>query len=74
MNVGGKLRLNLDLSYVWSAISISNPAVLAGAGDGYFSFTSGTATLTATGNPDCLNSTPPCGMPSIMFTVAVIVQ
>jgi hypothetical protein len=74
MNVGDKLRLNVDLSYGWSAISISNPAVIAGAGDGYFAFTSGTATLTTTGNPQCLDSTPPCGMPSIMFTITVIVQ
>ena len=74
MNVGDKLRLDLDLSYDWSAISISNPAILAGAGDGYFAFTGGTATLTATGNPDCLNSTPPCAAPSIMFTITVVVQ
>jgi len=74
MNIGDKLRLNLDLSYEWSAISISNPAVLAGAGDGYFAFTSGTATLTSTGNPGCLNSTPPCGMPSILYTIMVVVQ
>jgi hypothetical protein len=74
MNIGDKLRLNLDLGYVWSAISISNPAVLAGAADGYFAFTSGTATLTTTGDPACLNSTPPCLAPSIMFTITVIVQ
>ena len=73
MNVGDKLSINLDLGYVWSTISISNPAVIAGAGDGYFAFAGGTATLTTTGNPECLNLTPPCGMPSILFTVTVIV-
>jgi hypothetical protein len=74
MNIGDKLRIHFDWSYDWSAISISNPAILAGAQDGYFAFTSGTATLTATGNPQCLNSTPPCGMPSMMFIITVIVR
>jgi len=74
MNIGDKLRLDLDLSYNWSAILISNPAVIAGVQDGYFAFAGGTATLTTTGNPDCLNSTPPCGMPSILFTITVLVQ
>jgi len=74
MNIGDKLRLNLDLGYGWSAISISNPAVLVGVQDGYFAFTSGTATLTATGNPSCLNSTPPCLSPSIVFAITVIVD
>lgn len=74
MNVGDSLRLNLDLSYGWSPFSISNPAVLAGAQDRLFAFEAGTATLTTTGDPECLNLTPPCGMPSIIFTITVIVQ
>ena len=74
MNIGDKLRLNLDYGYDWSATSISDPAILVGAQDGYFAFTSGIATLTATGDPVCLSSTPPCGMPSIVFAITVIVQ
>lgn len=74
MNVGDKLRLDLDLSYGWSAFSISNPAVIAGAQDGFFALEAGTATLTTTGNPECLNFTPPCGMPSILYSITVIVQ
>lgn len=74
MNIGDKLRLNLDLGYIWSVVSISNPGVIAGAQDGYFAFTSGSATLSTTGSPECLTSTPPCGMPSVMFTITVIVQ
>lgn len=74
MNVGDKLMLNLDFSYGWSAFSISNNAVLAGAQDGFFALTAGTATLTTTGNPECLNFTPPCGMPSILYSITVIVQ
>ncbi len=74
MDVGDKLRLNLDLSYGWSAFSISNPTVIAGAQDGFFALEAGTATLTTTGNPECLNFTPPCGMPSILYSITVIVQ
>lgn len=74
MNIGDKIRINLDYSYGWSTISDFNPAILVGAADGYFAFASGTTTLTMTGNPECLNSTPPCGMPSIMFTITVVVQ
>jgi hypothetical protein len=74
MKIGDKLKINLDYSYIWSLTSISNPAVIAGAGDGYFAFTSGSATLSITGNPECLNLTPPCGMPSILYTITVIVQ
>ncbi|NOH02698.1 MAG: hypothetical protein HND47_12430 [Chloroflexi bacterium] len=74
MNVGDKLRLNLDLSYGWSAFSISDPAVIAGTQDGFFVLEAGTATLTTTGNPECLNLTPPCGMPSVLYSITVIVQ
>ena len=74
MNIGDKLRINLDYGYGWSTISDFDPAILVGAADGYFAFASGTSTLILNGDPVCLNSTPPCGMPSIMFTVTVIVQ
>lgn len=74
MNVGDSLRLNLDLSYGWSAFSISNPAVLAGAQDRLFALETGTTTLTTIGDPECLNLTPPCGMPSILYSITVIVQ
>ena len=74
MNIGDKLRLSLDYGYDWSTISDFNPAVLVGAADGYFAFASGTTTLTMIGDPGCLNSTPPCAMPSIMFTITVVVQ
>jgi len=74
MNIGDKLRLSLDYCYDWSTISDFNPAVLVGAADGYFAFASGTTTLTMIGDPGCLNSTPPCAMPSIMFTITVVVQ
>lgn len=74
MNIGDKLKLNLDLRYIWSVASISDPAVIAGAQDGYFAFTNGAATLSTIGHPECLSSTPPCAMPSITFAITVIVQ
>ena len=74
MKVGDKLKINLDYSYVWSTTTISNPAVIVGAQDGYFALASGSATLSITGDPECLSLTPPCGMPSILYSITVIVQ
>jgi hypothetical protein len=74
MKVGDTLKFNLDSSYDWSGVSVSNPSVIDGAQDAYKALAGGTATLTTFGNPKCLKSTPPCGMPSIMFTVTAIVQ
>jgi hypothetical protein len=74
MNIGDKLRINLDYGYGWSTISDFNPAILMGAADGYFALASGTSTLTMTGDPVCHNLTPPCLMPSILYTITVIVQ
>lgn len=74
MKIGDELRISLDNAYIWSMASISDPNVLAGAQAGYFAFANGTATLTMIGNPECLNLNPPCGLPSIVFTIIAIVQ
>lgn len=74
MKIGDELRIYLDDGYIWSLASISDPHVLAGTQAGYFAFSNGTSTLTMIGNPECLNLSPPCGMPSIMFTITAIVQ
>ena len=74
MKVGDNLRLNLDGSYDWSAVSVSDTSVIVVAEGTYLAYAAGTATLTTTGNPKCLNSMPPCGMPSIMFAITVMVQ
>lgn len=74
MKVGDILKLKLDWSYDWSTTSVSNTSVIAGVQDGYTALSSGAATLTTYGNPKCYSSTPPCLVPSIMFTVTVIVQ
>ena len=74
IQVGDTLKLNLDPGYDWSAISVSDTNVIVATQGIYQARASGIAVLTATGNPKCLNSTPPCGMPSILFTITVIVQ
>lgn len=74
MNIGDKIRINYDYAYGWSTTSDFNPAVLMGAGDGYFAIASGSSTLSMTGSPECLNLTPPCAMPSILYTITVIVR
>ena len=74
MKVGDNIKLNLDWGYDWSDISVSDPNVLGGGLDEYKALAVGTSTLTTFGNPKCLNSTPPCGMPSVMFSITVIVQ
>ena len=48
--------------------------VIQGAQGLYEGLSPGTATLSASGNPHCLNSKPACMMPSILFSITVIVQ
>jgi hypothetical protein len=74
LRVGDNLKLKLDLWYDWSAIALSDANVIVATQGIYQARSPGIASLTATGNPKCLNSTPSCGMPSIMFTITVIVQ
>jgi hypothetical protein len=73
VKVGDRLRLNLDTFYDWS-VSVDNPTVLVSSQGLYHANAFGTASLTAFGNPKCYSSTPPCLAPSIVFTIAVIVQ
>jgi len=73
VTVGDTLRLDLDSGYDW-AVSVSDVSVLAENDGTYLASLPGQATLTATGNPFCLSSTPPCLMPSLLFTVTVNVH
>ena len=73
IQVGDTLKLNLDPAYDWSAISVSDTNVIVATQGIYQARASGVATLTTAGHPKCLTSTPPCGMPSILFTITVIV-
>lgn len=72
MKVGDNIRLNLDSGYEWF-VMVDNPAVLAGSLGVYQVLASGTASLTANGDPECRNSTPSCLSPSILFRIVVIV-
>ena len=83
MKVGDSFLLNLGSdAYDWS-VSIDNEEVLRmkmgimvikGAQGIYEALAPGTATLIATGNPLCLQSRPACAMPSILFSVTLIVE
>jgi len=83
LHTGDSFLLNLGTDqYEWT-VSVDNESVLhmkmgvmviKGAQGIYDALTPGIATLTATGDPLCRQSTPPCAMPSILFTVYVVVK
>jgi hypothetical protein len=78
MRVGDSFLLNLGADvYDWG-VNVDNQSVISRrTGDAQIIFdaiNSGTANLTATGNPKCHSSSPPCMMPSIMFRIVVVVQ
>jgi len=83
MHVGESflLKLGMDI-YDWT-VEVDNQNVLhremnvmviRGAQGIYIAQNPGTAILTASGNPLCQQSKPPCMMPSLLFRVTVIVQ
>jgi hypothetical protein len=83
MKAGDSFLLNLGTDmYDWT-VSIDNENVLhlkmgvmviQGAQGIYDALAPGTATLTATGDPLCRQTRPPCMMPSILFSVTVVVE
>ena len=83
LKVGDSFLLNLGAdAYDW-AVTVDNESVLhlkmgvmviRGAQGIYDALAPGTATVSATGNPLCLQSNPPCAAPSILFTITVIVK
>ena len=83
MKVGDSFLLHLDADFYDWAVEVDNQDVLSrkrnvtvinGAQGIYEALAPGTATLTASGNPKCLNSRPACLAPSVIFTITVIVQ
>jgi hypothetical protein len=82
-HVGDVFLLNLGTDvYNWT-VTIDNQDVAAlkvgvtvpkGAQGMFDALSAGTATLTAVGDPLCLKSSPPCGMPTILFRVTLVVQ
>ena len=83
MNVGESFLLNLGTDvYDWT-VEVDHQDVLQrdmgvtviqGAQGIYVAQAPGMVTLTANGNPLCLQSKPPCKMPSISFSIILIVE
>jgi hypothetical protein len=83
MQVGDSFLLNLGMDiYNW-AVTVDNEnvlrrelnvAVIRAAQGTYQALAPGTVTLSASGDPLCLKSNPPCALPSILFTVTVVVE
>jgi len=83
LQTGDSFLLNLgDDAYEWE-VSVDNESVLQmkrgvmvikGAQGIYDALAPGTAIVNATGNPLCLQSRPPCGLRSILFSVTIIVH
>jgi hypothetical protein len=80
--VGESFLLELGETYTWdisisdqSVISrVKNIAVVLGAQGIYDALQPGTVTLIASGDPLCRQSKPACGLPSIQFTVTIVVK
>ena len=82
MKVGESFLLKLGNDYTWQ-ISLSNQDVIGlrkgvmvilGAQGIYDALQPGTVQLTATGDPQCRQSTPACAAPSILFNVTIDVS
>jgi hypothetical protein len=80
--VGESFLLKLGEVYSWD-VSISDQAVLSrvrniavvrGAQGIYLANQAGSVTLSAAGDPQCRQSQPPCGMPSMLFEITFIVK
>lgn len=80
--VGQQLLVELSSGYDWS-VTVSRPQVLAPSPGGtlpadaqarYVGATAGTSLLRAAGDPTCRKATPPCGAPSILFSVTIVVR
>ncbi len=82
MTVGQSFLLKLGEEYAWevtlgdqNVVSRAvNITVVRGAQGIYRAHQAGTTTLTATGDPQCRQSQPPCMVPSRVFTVTIVVQ
>jgi hypothetical protein len=80
--VGEGFLLKLGDEYTWDVTisdqnvlsRVKNIAVVRGAQGVYDAQQAGTVTLSATGDPQCRQAQPPCGMPSIQFEVTIVVK
>ena len=82
LKIGQRFLLNLGSEYDWtvevadqSIVSrVVNVTVIRGAQGLYEAKRPGQTTLTAVGDPPCRKAQPPCGAPSRMFQVQILVQ
>lgn len=77
---GDRFLLNLGESYTWSAVEIADQSIVSrvpgitvirGAQGIYEAHQPGSTKLTATGDPACRQTTPPCAAPSILFSITI---
>ncbi len=82
MHVGDRFLLHLGEDYDWS-VEVVDPGVLSrvigvltvrGSQGLFEAHKTGRTMLTATGDPPCRKVNPPCGAPSRLFQVEVMVQ
>ncbi len=80
LQVGDLFVLDLGSDYSWQ-VTIDQPAIIGQAAAAlhpgapvYQARRPGRATLHATGNPPCLNSTPRCLLPSRLFQIQLVVN
>jgi hypothetical protein len=82
LHVGQRFLLSLGEGYDWNVIIDKQDVVsrvigiltVRGSQGLFEAHQPGTAALTATGDPLCRQSQPPCGQPSILFNVKIVVQ
>jgi hypothetical protein len=82
LQVGQTFLLKLGEGFDWN-VTVADPAVASrvvnilvvrGAQGVYAAHQAGTTTLTAAGDPQCRQSTPPCAAPSILFKIQIDVS
>ena len=80
LRVGEQLQLKLGDGYIWT-INFSEPGIIKAlpvtepAGQMLFdALQPGRTELQAMGDPKCRLVKPPCGMPSILFTLQIVVE
>jgi len=82
LRVGDSFLLQLGEDYNWTPavddqtiVSRANSITVAQGTQGvYDALKAGKTTLTAAGDPPCLQLTPPCKRPSIVFEIQIVVQ
>jgi hypothetical protein len=72
LRVGERFVLALDEGYDWT-VTVANPAVVSASDGAYEARQAGQTDLIAEGDPPCRKVVPPCGLPSRLFQVLLVV-